>query len=133
MQVIKLNTVSRNWEMWGHHPSERQRLFDLIGSTKANGVVFISGDMHFAEIFRTKEGPYPLYDITASGLDQDYKTSGTFKAPSEQVGKSHLKRHFGGIVIDWEKAALNLEIRDIKGERQLHQEIKLSDLQVPAE
>ena len=37
---------------------------------RASGVVFLSGDVHFAEISRTDEGPYPLFDFTSSPLAQ---------------------------------------------------------------
>ena len=76
VQVIKLNDMGKNWEMWGHHPTERKRLFDLIDSTRANGVVFVSGDMHFAELYKTRDTSYPLHDLTASGLDQVHPQSG---------------------------------------------------------
>jgi alkaline phosphatase D len=55
-------------DAWGNFPRERQRLFDLIATTKANGVIVLSGDVHFSEISKTDEGPYPLYDFTSSPL-----------------------------------------------------------------
>ncbi|MCB0587175.1 MAG: alkaline phosphatase family protein, partial [Phaeodactylibacter sp.] len=38
------------WESWTNVPHERQRMIDLIKKTKANGVVFISGDVHWGEL-----------------------------------------------------------------------------------
>ena len=55
-------------ESWGNFPHERRRLYDLIGKTRASGVIIVSGDVHFAEIWRTDDGPYPLYDFTSSPL-----------------------------------------------------------------
>ena len=55
-------------EEWGNFPLERQKLFDLIGKTNANGVVLLSGNVHFSEISTTTEGPYPLVDFTSSGM-----------------------------------------------------------------
>jgi alkaline phosphatase D len=41
-----------------------------------NGVLFISGDVHFGEIARFDCGAqYPLYDITSSGLTQSVENS----------------------------------------------------------
>uniref|UniRef100_A0A1J3CFE1 Alkaline phosphatase D n=1 Tax=Noccaea caerulescens TaxID=107243 RepID=A0A1J3CFE1_NOCCA len=58
-------------ESWGRFPKERKRLFRLIQDTKRNGVVFISGDVHFGEITRYDCAVgYPLYDVTSSGLVQ---------------------------------------------------------------
>ena len=35
---------------------------------RANGVLFLSGDVHYAEISRLEtDGLYPIYDITSSG------------------------------------------------------------------
>jgi len=34
------------WESWTNLPHEQKKMLDLIKSTKANGVVFISGDVH---------------------------------------------------------------------------------------
>jgi alkaline phosphatase D len=58
-------------------PSERKRLFDLIDSTGAGGVVFISGDRHAGALYSTKlgseaEAVYPLYELTTSGLTEFY-------------------------------------------------------------
>lgn len=50
-------------------PHELERMAQLIEETKAKGFVFISGDVHYAEILRL-ELPlsYSIYDITSSGL-----------------------------------------------------------------
>ncbi|QTN32448.1 alkaline phosphatase family protein [Akkermansiaceae bacterium] len=130
VQVIKLNGNGKNWEMWGHHPTERQRLFDLIGSTKAAGVVFISGDMHFGEIFKTTDTAYPFHDITASGMDQIHGHAGKTQPGPEQIGSSLIKSlNFGGLVIDWEKSVLQLEILNGEGEAFLSHPVPLGDLQ----
>ena len=64
-------------ECWGNMPHERDRLFKLIDKTNANGCFFISGDVHFTELSVAKgEGPYPLYDLTASGLNQSPENLG---------------------------------------------------------
>jgi alkaline phosphatase D len=134
VQVVKVNDQGPKWEMWGHYPAERQRLFDLIEQTRAQGVVFLSGDMHFAEIHRTTTTAYPLYDITASGLDQDHPHSGRSRDTGDfmQVGESYLKQNFGSIVIDWKRnAKIRLQIRDSNGEVRNEQEINLNRLAVP--
>lgn len=130
VQVIKVNAMGRNWEMWGHHPSEKKRLFELIDSTGANGVVFASGDMHFAELYKTGEAGYPLYDLTASGMDQKYPQSGKVQPDQTQIGTSLIKSlNFGGLVIDWEKSLLHLEILNGEGEVHLRHDVPLAELQ----
>src|SRR5690606_5464897 len=50
-------------------------LFAVLKKTAAEGVIFLSGDRHLAEISRLpahaqpENLPYPLYEITASGLN----------------------------------------------------------------
>ena len=40
-------------------------MLNLIKSTKAEGVIFISGDVHWGEISKLQdENLYPIYDIT---------------------------------------------------------------------
>lgn len=129
VQVVRINTQGKSWEMWGHHPSERKRLFDLIATTRADGVVFISGDMHFAEIHRTTDTGYPLYDITASGMDTVWRTFGKSKGTPERIGENLLAENFATITIDWSKTpGLTLELRDNKGDAVVSHPVPLSDL-----
>ncbi|MCX6854054.1 MAG: alkaline phosphatase D family protein, partial [Verrucomicrobia bacterium] len=58
-------------ESWANFPHEQKRLVDLIASTAAKGVLFVSGDRHWAEMSCLREGaPYPLYDLTSSSMTQ---------------------------------------------------------------
>ncbi|MDX1679829.1 MAG: alkaline phosphatase D family protein [Akkermansiaceae bacterium] len=129
VQVVKLNDNGAEWEMWGDHPGERKRLFELIERTKANGVIFLSGDMHFAEIYKTTDTGYSLYDITASGLDQAYPHAGKALPGPQQVGKSLIRStNFGGVVIDWPKRTLKLELLDGEGGLFLSHPVALEEL-----
>jgi alkaline phosphatase D len=128
-------------EMWGNFPSERARLFQLIRSTKANGVVILSGDRHLSEISRLpadhKLGVgYPLFDVTSSSLNVP---SGNFtpagvrfanEINSYRVGLTYFDTNFGTIDIDWSQSdpVLRLQIRDEKGGVVLQQRLKLSQL-----
>src|SRR5262245_53719857 len=57
------------FEKWGNFPKEREKLYALLKSTGANGVLILSGDRHLAEVsLDTKALSYPLYDITSSGF-----------------------------------------------------------------
>ncbi len=84
------------WEKWGNFPHERARLFALIRRQRAEGVILISGDRHFADITRlpAAELGYPLYEVTASGLN-----SGSRRPPEPNryraVKTSYSGDHFG--------------------------------------
>lgn len=132
LQVIRVN--DNGWEMVGQHPSERQRLFDLVEQTRANGVVFISGDTHFSEIHRTTKTKYHLYDVTSSGMDTVWNTVGKSKDTGdfEKVGESYRAENFGSITIDWgSKTKIFLQVRDNQGKIRIEQKVDLDELKVP--
>ncbi|UXH79000.1 alkaline phosphatase D family protein [Roseateles amylovorans] len=68
---VQFAAEGSGWECWANFPHERARLINLIRDTGANGVVFLSGDMHYAEMSSLPvEGSYPLWDATSSGLTE---------------------------------------------------------------
>ena len=118
------------FEAWANFPLERQRLFDLIRDTRANGVVAISGDTHYAELSRLADAsvPYPLYELTSSGLTEVWDYLATNK---NRVGKGFLQENFGTITIDWTgDPVITLGVRSMGGRSLMEQRIALSELQV---
>ena len=90
----------KGMDEWGCFPSERQRLFDLIQTTKARGVLLLTGNVHFAEISKVETKVYPLFEFTSSGLthinelyasaDNEYRVAGPL-----------VELNFGLVEIDW--------------------------------
>lgn len=124
---IQILADSHGWERWGNLPAERKRLYDLIRSTRANGVVFLSGDRHRAAIYRNDTaGPYPLYEATSSSLNM------AFDDPSEkgpfQLERMFGKANFGMLEIDWDKRVLTVTIRGPDGQAVRTRQISLADL-----
>lgn len=100
---IQVISDEHGFETWGNFPHERRRLFDLIDSTDASGVIFISGDRHLTEISvdRGRDGPvpYPMWDLTSSGMTQ---ASQDVNDPnSRRVGPVIRATNFGVISILW--------------------------------
>ncbi|ESQ44849.1 hypothetical protein EUTSA_v10003204mg [Eutrema salsugineum] len=139
-------------ESWGRFPKERKRFFQLIEDTKRNGVVFISGDVHFGEITRYDCAVgYPLYDVTSSGLVQSVEkvfprplrfivrllfwyTPSTMRVINENCkyrSCTYGQQNFGAISIDWNAnpATIRLEVRDVNGLTALSTNVSLSELQ----
>jgi alkaline phosphatase D len=87
-------------DCWGNFPLERKKLFDLIGETKADGVIILSGDVHFSEISKTDEGPYPLLDFTSSALAAP-SVGNENLANSLRISKTYAEVNFGLLEIDW--------------------------------
>jgi len=91
----------KGMDEWGNFPRERQRLFDLIGKTGAKGVVLLSGNVHFAELSKSGDGPYPLFDLTSSGMTHVNEIYA--KAPNAHRVQGPLADiNFGLVEIDWE-------------------------------
>ncbi|KFK32929.1 hypothetical protein AALP_AA6G307500 [Arabis alpina] len=139
-------------ESWGRFPKERKRLFKLISDTKRNGVIFISGDVHFGEITRYDCAVgYPLYDVTSSGLVQSVEkvfprplrfivrllfwyTPSTMRVINDNCkfkACTYGQSNFGAISIDWNAnpITIRLEIRDVNGFAVLGTNVSLSELQ----
>ncbi|MCA9435578.1 MAG: DUF1080 domain-containing protein [Candidatus Omnitrophica bacterium] len=117
------------FEKWGNFPLERQRLFDLIKKTKANGVVIVSGDRHTAEIDRIEgEVGYPLYDVTSSSLNQGHPWRS--EVNEHRVGGMYFDDNFGMIDIDWsqEDPLIRLQVLDGSGKVAIQQRVRLNDL-----
>jgi len=121
---------SKGMDEWGNYPHERRRLFDLIGATEAEGVVLLSGNVHFAEISQTDEGPYPLIDFTSSGLthvNEEYP-----RAPNPyRVAGPFVEPNFGLVEIDWEATPsplINLRAVDVDGTVTFEQQVLLATL-----
>ena len=111
-----LPTDGHGWESWSRLPAEQQRLYNLIGETGANGVVFVSGDRHTAFLYRSEAAlPYPAYELTASSLNVSWAES-TDETDTAQIGEGFPPDNYGAIGIDWTAGAVDLEIKNAAGE-----------------
>lgn len=128
-------------EMWGNFPLERKRLFKLIKDAAANGVVFLTGDRHLAEVAKLpadhSDGVgYPLFDVTSSSLNapSGNVTKSEIRFANEinsyRVGLTYFEVNFGTVLIDWEPAdpVVRLQVRGEKGEVVLQQRLTLGQL-----
>ena len=117
------------YEAWANMPREREKFIELIKKTKANGVVFISGDVHWGELSKIEvEDGYPLYDITSSGITQEWSH---IEPNDNRIGEAFGPNNAGIIEIDWEQEdpLLQLKLIDVNGDEVLKHEVRLSELQ----
>ena len=118
-----------SYESWANYPLEHQKMIDLIKKTKANGVLFLSGDVHYAEISKILvPDMYPIYDVTSSGLSSKWH----FATPNKnRIEGPVMENHFGLLTIDWKLKVPNIkmEVWDIHNNQRFEYSIQLDELQ----
>lgn len=128
---IQVVPEDHGWEKWMNFPLERERLFSLIKETGAEGVVFLSGDRHLAELSVMDGGVgYPLFDVTASSLNASGQNWRMQEVNRHRLGTMNWGDNFGMILIDWERdnPMITLQIRDVDGDITISRKIPLSVL-----
>lgn len=104
------------WEAWANFPHDINRLKRFIKDNKINGVVLISGDTHWGEVSYFDEGlDYPLWDVTSSGLTEEWKAV----SPNvNRVGQYTNSVNYGAIDIDWRQPdpIVSLSLKDVNGD-----------------
>lgn len=115
-------------ETWANFPLEKERMIRLIERTRAQGVVFVSGDTHWCEISKKTDGvPYPIWDITSSGLN---RAARRIRVNRYRIGEAVARHNFGLLTIDWDgpKPVVHAETRGIDGKTIHAQTIDLRTL-----
>lgn len=115
------------YESWTNVPHEQQKFIDLIAKTKANGVLFISGDVHWGEISKMPtDKTYPIYDVTSSGITETWHDTEPNKY---RIGDVIPQNNIGRIKFYYNQndPTIEMELIDIKGVVN-RQTIKLSEI-----
>lgn len=116
------------YEAWANFPHERDKMLNIIKKTRANGVLFMSGDVHYAEISKLETDFYPIYDLTSSGLSSTW----LFATPNKnRIEGPIMDNHFGLLTIDWKakNTTLKMEMWDIRNNQRIEYTIGLNELQ----
>lgn len=112
---IQVHAEGHGYERWGNFPHERSRLYDLIAQSRANGVIFLSGDRHSAALYvKRSEDHYPLFEMTSSSLNRPYPNPG--ETGPYQLGSLYGETNYATITFDWDKRAVILEVKNMQGE-----------------
>ncbi|WKK64789.1 alkaline phosphatase D family protein [Lutimonas zeaxanthinifaciens] len=112
--VSSIQFLSREhgFETWGNMPLEVERMMNLIKTSKASGVIFLSGDRHIAEISKTyiENSEIELVDVTSSGMTHSYE-SFTSEPNPYRVGEVISEKNFGVLIFDLKNNQVDIEIR----------------------
>jgi alkaline phosphatase D len=124
---IQFSHEYNGWESWTNFPRELLKMVELIRQTRAEGVVFISGDVHWGELSVLRPGDcYPLYDLTASGINQDWDK---IEPNGNRLGEACSDFHFGMLQINWsDSPSVQFRIHDTTGRSRVRRTVKLSEL-----
>jgi alkaline phosphatase D len=128
MSSLQFSAEFNKYENWAIFPHEIENMYTAIRDAKAEGIFFLSGDVHLADLnVRTPENLYPLYDFSSSGL--------THKEAEEypsiyRVWEPYLDLNFGMIKINWDATPVSfkVEICNKAGEVVREKEISLDEL-----
>jgi alkaline phosphatase D len=108
-------------ESWARYPAEQQDLRRFLDERRIPGVVFLSGDRHFAQMYRMERpGLYPLYELTTSPLTAG-PTANLGEAerqhPDMVPGTLFQDRNFAMLTVSGPRTAraLTIELMDQKG------------------
>jgi alkaline phosphatase D len=111
--VSSVQFLSREhgFECWGNFPHEVDRLMELIKTSKAKGVIILSGDRHISEFSRMGLEPpsYPLIDFTSSGLTHVY-SSYSGEPNRYRVGEVAFEKSFGLLEFHFEDKQVHFKM-----------------------
>jgi alkaline phosphatase D len=127
IQVLTTNPVV---ESWGHFPTERSRLLQLLNGVP--GVIILSGDVHYGELLGSNDDGF-LYEVTSSGLTHSCTTPfsygtllcepllNTFTAHrmggGDKPDQYYTGRNFGTMELDWEQHHVKVNVHDASSGR----------------
>ena len=124
----------KGMDEWGNYPLERRRLLDLIEESRASGVIFLSGNVHFSEISRQAGFEYPLYDFTSSGMTH-VNESYASKRNTRRVAGPYVDLNTGLVEIDWdagEYPSVTMKVIKLDGTVAFRHVVSLEDLRSPS-
>ncbi len=125
---IQVLAQGHGWERWGDFPKEHQRLFDMLGAARAEGVVLVSGDRHFGALYRDQVGlPYPVTELTTSGMTHSWEAA--IEPGPNRLGELFGGLNYGLVEVDWAQRQVRLLLKDAHGAVQRSAVLALDALQ----
>lgn len=106
-----------DYESWEAASHERDRIIAAIRAQKIQGVLFISGDRHLAEVNRWagEDGAYDLWDVTSSPLSNRFWPEGAVVPNPDRVFAYGDGPNFGWLEVDAAARTVTVELRDVAG------------------
>lgn len=126
--------VDLHFEGWINFPHERERMFELIKSTNAGGVIFLSGDRHVGMfLHESKNHPYEIWEATSSSFSNALPDTAPVSPETNLDGKIYFGPNFGLVNIDWKNKFVNIQLRSDKGKVVREKKLTFKSLHVVPE
>ena len=118
-------------ETWDNYPSEKDRLFNLIKTTGAEGLVFLTGDQHYGEVARQNEAlDYDAIELQFAGVNQiEDPEKNIYRVSS--VASSRDSYAYIDVYpkdIETDKAHIQLSIIGINGQNEVSYRVNIDEL-----
>jgi alkaline phosphatase D len=114
------------WEKWANFPADKQRMLQTLDRFNVRNAVFISGDMHYAELSseHTPAG-FTVYDLTSSGMN--YFEAGEHYPNRNRISIHDTSPNFGVLDFDWQTqtVTVSLQVRNDKGQTVIRRDVVL--------
>lgn len=129
MSSVQVHAQGHGFERWGNFPHELDRLYMLLDETRANGVVFLSGDRHSAGLYaKRRKDHYPLFEMTSSSLNRPTPYPSTGENGPNQLGPLYDEANYATIEFDWSARTVILRIKDMSGEAVQTASLEIDEL-----
>ncbi len=117
-------------DRWAQYPKSQKKMYEIIAKSKKQGIMFLSGDIHCAEmsVNSSVDLNYPIYDFTSSGLTHSHLSPKIFKN-SYKLKKASCSLNYGLITINWNTPiTIKVEMKDIQNFTLQEKTIYMEDL-----
>ncbi len=116
---IQLLSNKHGYETWGNFPHEVDRFKNLLGKSKAKGVIVLSGDRHISDFSKVavKDVSYPLIDFTSSGLTHSSSNNSGEDNPY-RIGKMVNQLSYGILRFDLKNNKVLMQMKGDGGQVQ---------------
>ena len=106
-----LSQLETEERFYHYAPQERLQIIEAIKKLQIEGVVFLTGDVHFSELSKLEiEDAYPLYDFTISPLTAGPNSNYTDENPLSVEGSLFKQRNFAKIEVVGPKKGRKLKL-----------------------
>ena len=132
---VQVISDGHGWEAWKMLPTERDRLYETIDASGAEGVMVLSGDRHSAAFYERDDViDYPMFEATSSSLNLPLRGFLPADQPFvQEPGPNRLTdmiidANYGLLEIDWETGVVDVSIRGADGAEIIERAVALSSL-----